>query len=99
MPFSFLPRMIFPHLTDVTAEALRARGISFLMLDFDNTIVPYTTSEPTAQMTSSSPACASASAAACAGSGQTVTGFPKRCKYAPSSSAGSARGESGVAAM
>ena len=25
MPFSFLPRMIFPHLTDVTAEALRAR--------------------------------------------------------------------------
>ena len=56
-------------------------------------------SEPTAQMTSSSPACASARAAACAGSGQTVTGFPKRCKYAPSSSAGSARGESGVAAM
>lgn len=50
MPFSFLPRMILPHLTDVTAEALRARGISFLMLDFDNTIVPYTTSEPTAQM-------------------------------------------------
>ena len=50
MPFSFLPRMIFPHLTDVTAEALRARGISFLMLDFDNTIVPYTTSKPTAQM-------------------------------------------------
>ena len=50
MPFSFLPRMIFPHLTDVTAEALRTRGISFLMLDFDNTIVPYTTSEPTAQM-------------------------------------------------
>ena len=48
--FRFLPRMIFPHLTDVTAEALRARGISFLMLDFDNTIVPYTTSEPTAQM-------------------------------------------------
>ena len=25
MPFSFLPRMIFPHLTDVTAEVLRAR--------------------------------------------------------------------------
>ena len=42
MPFSFLPRMIFPHLIDVTAEALRARGISFLMLDFDNTIVTYT---------------------------------------------------------
>lgn len=50
MPFSFLPRMIFPHLTDVTAEALRARGISFLMLDFDNTIVPYTTDVPTERM-------------------------------------------------
>ena len=50
MPFSFLPRMIYPHLTDLTAEALRARGISFLMLDFDNTIVPYTTNEPTQQM-------------------------------------------------
>ena len=50
MPFSFLPRMIFPHLTDVTAEALRARGISFLMLDFDNTIVPYTTDVPTEKM-------------------------------------------------
>ena len=50
MPFSFLPRMILPHLTDVTAEALRARGISFLMLDFDNTIVPYTTDEPMDKM-------------------------------------------------
>lgn len=50
MPFSFLPRMIFPHLTDVTAEALRARGISFLMLDFDNTIVPYTTDTPSPEM-------------------------------------------------
>ena len=27
MPFSFLPRMIYPHLTDLTAEALRARGM------------------------------------------------------------------------
>ena len=41
MPFSFLPRMIYPHLTDVRAEDLTARGVSFLMLDFDNTIVPY----------------------------------------------------------
>ena len=51
MPFSFLPRMIYPHLTDVRAEELTARGVSFLMLDFDNTIGPYTTSEPTAEMT------------------------------------------------
>ena len=46
MPFSFLPRMIYPHLTDVRAEDLIARGVSFLMLDFDNTIVPYTTDTP-----------------------------------------------------
>ena len=50
MSFSFLPRMIYPHLTDIPAAALRARGITFLMLDFDNTIVPYTTNEPTPQM-------------------------------------------------
>lgn len=42
--------MIYPHLTDVRAEDLTARGVSFLMLDFDNTIVPYTTSEPTPEM-------------------------------------------------
>ena len=42
--------MIYPHLTDVRAEDLTARGISFLMLDFDNTIVPYTTSKPTLEM-------------------------------------------------
>lgn len=52
MPFSFLPRMIYPHLTDVRAEDLTARGISFLMLDFDNTIVPYTTDVPTERMRS-----------------------------------------------
>ena len=51
MPFSLLPRMILPHLTDVRADVLRARGITFLMMDFDNTIVPYTTNVPTAQMT------------------------------------------------
>ena len=53
MPFSFLPRMIYPHLTDVRAEDLTARGVSFLMLDFDNTIVPYTTNEPTPEMATS----------------------------------------------
>ena len=51
MPFSFLPKMIVPHLTDVRAEALKARGITFLMLDFDKTIVPYTTDVPTEEMT------------------------------------------------
>ena len=41
MAFCLVPDLIFPALTDVTAEALRSRGITFLMMDFDNTIVPY----------------------------------------------------------
>jgi len=50
MGFSLLPKIIVPALTDVTEELLRSRGIKLLMLDFDNTIVPYTTSVPTAKM-------------------------------------------------
>ena len=37
-------------LTDLTPEFFHSRGISLLMLDFDNTIVPYTTSIPTEEM-------------------------------------------------
>ena len=50
MPFSFLPTLIAPALTDVTPQLLRQRKIRLLMLDFDNTIVPYTTSTPTPEM-------------------------------------------------
>ena len=50
MEFSLLPKMIVPALTDVSPELLRSRGIKLLMLDFDNTIVPYTTSVPTETM-------------------------------------------------
>ena len=50
MAFSLLPKMIVPALTDVSADLLKARGIKFLMLDFDNTIVPYTTNIPTDAM-------------------------------------------------
>ena len=46
----FLPAIILPHLTDVTPELLLQRGVDFLMLDFDNTIVPYTTNDPTPEM-------------------------------------------------
>ena len=47
MPFPLLPKLITNELTDLTAEILRARHIRLLMLDFDNTIVPYTTNVPT----------------------------------------------------
>lgn len=50
MPLSFLPKINAKDLTDLTPELLRARNIRLLMLDFDNTIVPYTTNVPTPQM-------------------------------------------------
>ena len=50
MPFSLLPKIITDKLTDITPELLRSRNIRLLMLDFDNTIVPYTTSVPTEEM-------------------------------------------------
>lgn len=50
MPFSLLPRIIVTELPDVTPELLRSKGIRLLMLDFDNTIVPYTTNIPTDKM-------------------------------------------------
>ena len=50
MPFSLLPKIITDKLTDITPELLRSRKIRLLMLDFDNTIVPYTTTTPTAEM-------------------------------------------------
>ena len=50
MPFSPLPKLICTALTDVSVELLHRKNIRLLMLDFDNTIVPYTTSTPTALM-------------------------------------------------
>lgn len=50
MPFSPLPGLITESLTDIDAQMLRDRGITLLMLDFDNTIVPYTTCVPTEPM-------------------------------------------------
>ncbi len=50
MPFSLLPKVIAPALTDITPELLHGLGVELLMLDFDNTIVPYTTNDPTDRM-------------------------------------------------
>lgn len=43
---SFLPKRLCNELTELTPESLSAQGIRLLMLDFDNTMVPYTTDEP-----------------------------------------------------
>lgn len=50
MAFSLLPRFQASSLTDLTPEMLLHRGIRLLMLDFDNTIVPYTTNTPAPEM-------------------------------------------------
>ena len=46
MAFSMLPSIIIESITELTPDFLAQRGIELLMLDFDNTIVPYTTDIP-----------------------------------------------------
>ena len=50
MPISFLPKVMTSALTDLQPQWLKSQNIQLLMLDFDNTIVPYTTCVPTEQM-------------------------------------------------
>ena len=52
MRLSFLPAVIVECVTELTPELLNKLGVKLLMLDFDNTIVPYTTTIPTAEMES-----------------------------------------------
>lgn len=50
MSVSFLPTVRTESVTQLEPAQLHQWGIRLLMLDFDNTIVPYTTSVPTQQM-------------------------------------------------
>ena len=50
MPFSLLPKTIASALSDISPEYLHSNGIRLLMLDFDNTIIPYTTNDATGEM-------------------------------------------------
>ena len=50
MRFPLLPDLIVTKLPDLSPDELRNRGIRLLMLDFDNTIVPYTTNIPDEEM-------------------------------------------------
>ena len=50
MNFPLLPTVVANALTDLTPQLLRGKDIRLLMLDFDNTVVPYTTSVPTEKM-------------------------------------------------
>lgn len=50
MSIPFVPHMIADKLTDLTPQLLKSRNIDFLMLDFDNTVVPYTSNDPEPEM-------------------------------------------------
>ena len=50
MTVSLLPRVVADKITDLTPECLRNWGVQLLMMDFDNTIVPYTTDAPTEEV-------------------------------------------------
>ena len=52
MTVSLLPRFIAGKITDLTAQRLKDMGVELLMMDFDNTIVPYTTDTPTEEVLS-----------------------------------------------
>ena len=47
MPCLLLPTLMANGVTHISPAFLRERGIRLLMLDFDNTVEPYTTNEPT----------------------------------------------------
>ena len=50
MSLSILPSLVAETVTQLTPAYLQQEGIALLMLDFDNTIVPYTTSVPSPEM-------------------------------------------------
>ncbi len=47
---SFLPKFIFTKLTDIPPKFFVDRGIKLVLLDFDNTMLPYTTNEPSEEL-------------------------------------------------
>lgn len=52
MPFSLIPKYRANALTDIHPEFFVNNGVKLVMLDFDNTIVPYTTNKATSLMLS-----------------------------------------------
>lgn len=50
MPFSLVPKYRADALTDIHPVFFVRNGVRLVMLDFDNTIVPYTTNKPTSLM-------------------------------------------------
>lgn len=45
-----LPKYIFSKITDISPEFLVGLQVRLLLMDFDNTMLPYTTNEPTKEL-------------------------------------------------
>lgn len=50
MPFSLIPRGVYPAVLDIQPAALKAKGIKLVLADLDNTLVPYKVPEPTPEV-------------------------------------------------
>ncbi len=46
MPFSLIPRGVYPSVTDIPPKALAEKGIRLVLADLDNTLIPYKDLEP-----------------------------------------------------
>ena len=45
-----LPKYVFSKITDITPNFLKSLDVCLLLMDFDNTMLPYTTDEPTREL-------------------------------------------------
>lgn len=50
MPFSPIPRGVYPSITSLEPAKLAAKGIRLVLADLDNTLAPYKAPEPTAEI-------------------------------------------------
>ena len=50
MAFSLIPHEHYPSIYEIDPVELSGRGITLLLLDLDNTISPYRSTEPTAEL-------------------------------------------------
>ena len=50
MPFSPIPRGVYPSVTHISPSELAAKGIRLVLADLDNTLVPYHVTEPSPEV-------------------------------------------------
>ena len=50
VPFSLIPRGVYPAVSQIDPKALAAKGIELVLADLDNTLVPYKVTQPTPEV-------------------------------------------------